>query len=88
MASAAVRFNVHVQIKKKTLSVGVGPKNVLVINVFHRGPCGSPSRSNWTRFLLEGDRTNISKELIANCNFFVGWGEAVSGPPVHLWIRP
>ena len=86
MASAAVRFNVHVQIKK-TLSVGVGPKNVLVINVFHRGPCGSPSRSNWTRLLLEGGRTNISKELIANCNSFDGWG-SVAGPPVHLFIRP
>ena len=37
---------------------GGGAELFLIINVFHRGPYGSLSRSNWTRgvlLLLEGD---------------------------------
>ena len=38
----------------------------LVINVFHRGPYGTPSRGNWTlgvQLLLEGVHTRISKGI-------------------------
>ena len=64
------------------------PSRVLmlfIIKVFHRGPYGSPSRSDWTRgvqFLLDGVHIRISKKNI-NCDF-PGLSEP-SVPP--LWIR-
>ena len=47
---------------------GCGPDNVfLVITVFHRGPYGPPSRSNWT--FLEGVHTIVFKETYSHFLF-------------------
>ena len=60
---------------------GGGLDNVIfVINVFHRGLCGPPSRSNWTRGPIasrEGPVPVFLRKYIATSDFpRIGGGEA------------
>ena len=51
----------HAQIKKISSEVGGGGFHVfLVMNIFHRGPYGPPSRSNWITNSLVQRNTVVS----------------------------
>ena len=53
---------------------------ILVINVFHKGPCEPPSRSNWTQ---ERSVQVLLRKPIATCDYL---GGPLPNPP--LWQRP